>query len=124
MAASGEDERRFLPQSRDRAPGHLVSMNKSRVFYQVGALIVLAIEDYAPAQIMLARLSSEERHLRLTPAYAYYLLSRAKMNQSDDADLAPLYADAKAALSDKGRVALDLIINSGDWPPDWPLVID
>jgi len=100
------------------------TLYKYDLFRRIGNLIILAIEDYAPAQVMLAKLSSEERHLRLTPAFAYFLTSRATINKLDDPDLAPLHKAARQALSEKARAALDPLIKSGEWPQDWPLVRD
>ncbi len=121
--ASGEAQS-FLRQRRDPGRDPIVGLAQREVFSTIFDLIILAIEDYPPAQLMLVKLSRQKRHLRLTPAYEYFLLARAKINMHTDPDLKALYETAKADLSEKARAALDPLIKSGEWPQDWPLVRD
>lgn len=86
--------------------------------------VTLALENYAPAQVKLAELSKEAILIRLTPAFAYVMLSRAKAGGHEHDRLDALLADATAALSDEGRDALRPLIDGGAWPRDWPIVRD
>ena len=97
---------------RDRVTIHLIDM------------IALALEDFVPAQVKLAELSEDGTIIRLTPAFAYVMLSRAKASGHRHERLGALLADATAALSDKGRRALRPLIDGGEWPRDWPIVRD
>lgn len=87
-------------------------------------LIALALENYPPAQVSLAELSAEAVLIRLTPAFAYVMLTRAKAAGHDDPKLEGLLADATAALGETARQALAPIVASDDWPREWPIVRD
>ena len=87
-------------------------------------LIYLAEEDYAPAQAELVRLSEAGRNIRLTPAYAWFLIERAKAQGFDAPDLATLAAAASARLSQEAREALSPMIEAATWPRGWPMVRD
>ncbi len=56
----------FLKQNRDPGRDPLVDIAQSGVYSALSDLIILAIEDYPPAQLMLVKLSRQKRHLRLT----------------------------------------------------------
>ncbi len=90
----------------------------------VGELLVLTLFNYAPAQVALAALSAKGEAVRLTPAYAYFLLSRAKRLGYTASDLAPLLEKATAALSADERQQLTARIKSGDWPREERRVVD
>ena len=87
-------------------------------------LIFIAENDHAPAQAELVRLSEAGRNIRLTPAYAYFLIERAKAQGFDAPDLATLAAAAAARLSQEAREALSPMIEAGTWPRGWPMVRD
>ena len=91
---------------------------------EVTALIRLALNDYGPAYLELAKLSDEGEVLRLTPSYAYYALSRAKRAEVKDPALDELYKKASAAVSENERKRLSQRIESGTWPRTEPLLVD
>ncbi len=101
----------------------LLSPLNSRVS-SIGNILSLAMFNYAPAQVALAALSEKGDVVRLTPAYAYYLLSRAKRLGYKASDLAPLLEKAIAALSADERQQLTARIKSGDWPGEERRVVD
>lgn len=90
----------------------------------IGDLLRLAMFNYAPAQVALAKLSEKGEAVRLTPAYAYYLLSRAKRSGYKASDLAPLLEKASAALSEEERERLAPRIEKGAWPNTERRVLD
>lgn len=85
-------------------------------------LLLLAFEDYAPAQLTLVRLSEKSEAIRLTRGFAYYLLARAKILGATDADLEAMLEKAGAGFHPADRVKLDLIAAAGQWPRDEPIL--
>ncbi len=115
---------RFSQFEKPRNPNISPSSSPSRRAFVVGDLFRLAMFNYAPAQVALAALSAKGEAVRLTPAYAYFLLSRAKRLGYTASDLAPLLEKAIAALSADERQQLTARIKSGDWPREERRVVD
>lgn len=90
----------------------------------LASLILLAWEDYAPAQLELARRSERELGVRLTPGFAYFILARARQSGHQDPDLGRLFAKAESALSEEKRTEIEPAIKAGAWPREWPVVRD
>lgn len=97
IAAAGLPPRPFAQnETRQRPPGAQDPWLLRDMAIQ--NFFALALEDYAPAQMALVLFSQESESLRLTPAYAYFLLARAQTNGFEDARLEPLLAEAQGAL--------------------------
>ncbi len=115
---------RFSQFEKPLDPNILPGSPLGRRASSAGDLFRLALFNYAPAQVALAALSEKGDVVRLTPAYAYYLLSRAKHLGYKASDLAPLLKKATAALSADERQQLTARIKSGDWPREERRVVD
>ncbi|MHA1523209.1 MAG: hypothetical protein ACTSY1_02240 [Alphaproteobacteria bacterium] len=97
---------------------------RRRLRNQLKDLFTLALADYPSAQVALADFSNIGLYLRLTPAFAYVALARARASGYQENRLEYLYKQASDALSQKARAALAQVITSGDWPREWPVVRD
>lgn len=91
---------------------------------EVGTLILLALNNYAPAQLELAKLSDEGTVLKLTPAYNFYILARALRGGLSDLSLFSLLKQAREGLGDAERKMLKTHIDEGIWPRSDPIVVD
>lgn len=87
-------------------------------------LLLLAFEDYPPAQLTLVRLSEKGEAIRLTKGFAYYLLARAKILGATDTDLGAMLEKAGAQFQPDERARLDQFAAAGEWPRDERLVLD
>ncbi len=90
----------------------------------IESLVVLALEDYAPAQVILSQMSERGDAIRLTPGFNYYILARAKRSGLQSAELDRLLAKAKLALNKWEKVRIGRRVGRGTWPPADPLVMD
>ena len=97
---------------------------RRRLRAQLKDLFILALANYPPAQVALADFSDIGQFLRLTPAFAYVSLARARASGYQENRLEYLYKQSKDALSEPARKALTQIITSGEWPREWPVVRD
>ncbi len=91
---------------------------------EIADLIRLAIFDYGPAYLELAKLSEEGQVLRLTPSYTYFALARAKQAGVKDPQLEALYAKAVKSVDAAERARLSSRVKTGRWPRAEPLVMD
>ncbi len=90
----------------------------------VADIINIALRDYAPAMVTLARIAESGAIVRLTPEFAYFILARARKKGLAGKELDRLLAKARAALGPSTLKALAPMIRAGKWPRWAPVVRD
>jgi len=88
------------------------------------SLVNLALENYAPAQVILSQMSERGNAIRLTPGFNYYILARVKRSGLQSAELDRLLIKAESALNKWEKVRIGRRVERGVWPRADPLVMD
>ncbi|MBU2581258.1 MAG: hypothetical protein KJ622_06045 [Alphaproteobacteria bacterium] len=94
------------------------------VALEVQALLVVALADHAPALVKIAQLSNEGAVIRLTPAFNYFAIARARKLGARDRQLEQLIAEARSRLTEAEIARLQPRIADGRWPRAERIVLD
>lgn len=115
---------RLFQKKRPPKPARRLRGLEDSLLFATRNLVISAIFDHAPALLKLAQLSEKAEVIRLTPAFNYYALARAKHKGLDYPDLNRLLAKAKKEISSKEKRRLAPRIAAGGWPREEAIVID
>jgi len=113
-----------LKQSRDTDEFLKMSIPAKFRNGNIESLVILALEDYAPAQVTLSQMSERGDAIRLTPGFNYYILARAKRSGLQSTELDRLLIKAEAKLNKWEKVRIGRRVERGAWPRADPLVMD